>query len=109
MAKKSTMQTGETEEKKVPTMFRARGQRKSFYVNKAISDYIKAEAEIKTILKMEYVDGETLDKIKKAVEKDINDMYNELYSYLSEKPIEKEPNKEYEELIKNLDKEQEDK
>lgn len=58
MAKKSTKQTEGNEEKKTPTMFRTRGQSKSYYVDKAIKHYIAAEAEIKTILQMKYVDNE---------------------------------------------------
>lgn len=95
--------------KKTPTMFRTRGQSKSYYVDKAIKHYIAAEAEIKTILQMKYVDNEILNKIKESVKDDIDSMYNELYSYLSGKPIEKEPNEEYEKLIKSLDIEEEDK
>lgn len=105
MAKKSTNQTGEMEERKVPTMFRTRGQKKGYYVDKAIQHYITAEAEIKTILKMQYVSNEKLEKIKESVKKTIENTHNELYSYLSGKPMEKESNEEYEKLIKSLDEE----
>ena len=83
MAKKSTNQTGEMEEGKVPTMFRTRGQKNSYYVEKAIQHYITAEAEIRTILKMKYVSDEKLRRIKELVKENIEDKHNELFYYLS--------------------------
>lgn len=93
----------ETKEKKAPKMFKAKGQSKKFYVDKAMQHYITAEAELRTVLKLNYVDENKLDELKKSVEKNIEDSHKDLYSYLSGKS---ETNNKYEELLNSLDKEE---
>lgn len=91
-------------EKKAPTMFKAKGQSNKFYVNKAIQDYIKAEAELKTIIKLNCVDEDTLSKMKESVQYEIDNLADELSAHLSgNKEALYFKNHIYEELLNKLE------
>lgn len=90
-------------EKQEPKMFRARGQSKKFYVDKAIKDYIKSEAQIKAVIQLGYANEDLMNRIKQSVYPDVDYKCSELCSFLKGSNSKlSSNNKEYEELLNSI-------
>lgn len=92
--------TNESTNKREPKSFRTKGQPKKYYVRKAIENYIRSEAEIETILKAKFVTQEQLDKLKNAAKKDISELSNDLYNYITDTKVNSD---ELEKLLNSIE------
>ncbi len=94
--------SGDKVTKREPTMFKAKGQKQKFYVNKAIQDYIKAEAELATVINLNCVDTDKLNKMKDSVKNKIESKTNELTSYLTGKTLKDSDDSDYMDLLNSI-------